>query len=119
MQPLQQAPRELVLLVATAVTAGVTVATAGAATAEVVLLAATIAQPSNHLTRISKEADSSEPASFFVIPNLFGNLVIPGLFGNLPLRQWLQHRALAASQPCTGKCALTLQPTAAGNHRHS
>ena len=104
MQPLQQAPRELVLLVATAVTAGVTVATAGAATAEVVLLAATIAQPSNHLTRISKEADSSEPASFFVIP---------GLFGNLPLRQRLQYRALAASQPCTGKCALTLQPTAA------
>jgi len=28
-----------------------------------------------------------------------------------PLRQWLQHRALAASQPYTGKCALTLQPT--------
>ena len=30
----------------------------------------------------------------------------------IPSRQWLQHRALAASQPCTGKCALTLQPTA-------
>ncbi len=33
-------------------------------------------------------------------------------------RQRLQHRALAASQPCTGKCALTLQPTAALHHRH-
>ena len=43
--------------------------------------------------------------------------VIPGLSGNL-LRQRLQHRALAASQPCTGKCALTLQPTAAFHHRH-
>ena len=29
----------------------------------------------------------------------------------ISLRQRLQHRALAASQPCTGKCALTLQPT--------
>ncbi len=43
--------------------------------------------------------------------------VIPGLSWNL-LRQRLQHRALAASQPCTGKCALTLQPTAAFHHRH-
>ncbi len=34
------------------------------------------------------------------------------------LRQRLQHRALAASQPCTGQCALTLQPTAAFHHRH-
>ena len=33
-------------------------------------------------------------------------------------RQRLQHRALAASQPCTGKCALTLQPTAAFHHHH-
>ena len=33
-------------------------------------------------------------------------------------RQRLQHRALAASQPCTGKCALTLQPTAVFHHRH-
>jgi len=39
--------------------------------------------------------------------------VIPDLFGD-PLRQRLQHRALAASQPYTGKCALTLQPAAAG-----
>ena len=116
MQPLQQAPRELALLVVTVVTAGVTVATAGAATAEVVLLAATIAQPSNHLTRISKEADSSESASFFVIPCFLASF--PTCSG-IPSRQRLQHRALAASQPCTGKCALTLQPTAAGNHRHS
>ena len=49
--PPQPAPRVLVLLVETAVTAGVTVATAGAATAEVVLHAATTAQPSNYLTR--------------------------------------------------------------------
>ena len=35
------------------------------------------------------------------------------------MRQRLQHRALAASQPCTGKCALTLQPTAAFHHRHT
>ena len=58
-----------------------------------------------------------------VIPGLTGDLVIPdllvipGLSGNL-LRQRLQHRALAASQPCTCKCALTLQPTAAFHHRH-
>ncbi len=45
-----------------------------------------------------------------------GDPVIPDRHSRLvresPLRQWLQHRALAASQPCTGKCALTLQPTA-------
>jgi hypothetical protein len=45
-----------------------------------------------------------------VIP---GSIVIPGSPGDL-LRQRLQHRALAASQPCTGKCALMLQPAAAG-----
>ena len=47
-----------------------------------------------------------------VIPDLSGDLVIPDLSGD-PLRQRLQHRALAASQPCTGKCALKLQPAAA------
>ena len=53
-----------------------------------------------------------------VIPDLFGDLVIPGSTVSPgspgdPLRQRLQHRALAASQPYTGKCALKLQPAAA------
>ena len=61
---------------------------------------------------MSSPARPGDPIA--VMPDQF---VIPGLSGNL-LRQRLQHRALAASQPCTGKCALTLQPTAAFHHRH-
>ena len=88
MLPPQQAPRELVLQGETVVTAGVTVATAEAATAEAVPLAVATAQPSNHLTRISKVADSSEPAAFLSFPTCSGiSLCVSGCnTGRLLLR---------------------------------
>jgi len=47
-----------------------------------------------------------------VIPDLPRDPVISGSDME-SLRQRLQHRSLAASQPYTGKCALTLQPAVA------